>query len=339
MRAFLLVPLLTLVLCLVSVPRALAQCPSTPTGLFVEWSACNNGPRINWTLPPGQLYFPRVFRSLTPNFADATLAVAAALNTTSAIDEGAPANVDLYYWVQFQGINPPCTFSDFAGPALGRRISLGGTTFVVPPPTATALCNGVRLDWARIRENAGQAMLLRRISAPSEQVDFPITPGVSTFTDTSGIPGRQYGYYVFYFNTCRGTEATELALINFPRSIGTTTPAGADVLSGSPATLSATFVGQNPSVLSVQWFKGDSALPLPPSSRVHIQGLDLRFNPAFESDAGLYRARALTLCGELAEVQVGLVVRKACPADFNGSGTVTVQDVFDFLSAFFASCP
>lgn len=29
----------------------------------------------------------------------------------------------------------------------------------------------------------------------------------------------------------------------------------------------------------------------------------------------------------------------ACPADFNGSGTVTVQDIFDFLGAYFTSDP
>lgn len=317
-----------------------AQCPFTPTDVFVESSACNNGPRVNWTLPPGQLYFPRVFRSLTPNFADATLVVAAALLSTSAVDEGAPANVDLYYWVQFQGINPPCTFSEFAGPVLGRRINLGGTTFVVPPPTATVLCNGVRIDWLRIRENAGQSMLLRRIASnPIEQVDFPITPGVSTFTDTTGTPGRQYGYYVFYFNTCRGTEGTELVLTDFPRTIGTAAPVGTDVLSGSVATLSATFVGQIPGVQSVLWFKGDSLTPVQLSSRVQMQGLDLRFSPVLESDAGLYRARGVTLCGNLADIQVGLVVRKACPADFNASGSVSVQDVFDFLTAFFSSCP
>ncbi len=29
----------------------------------------------------------------------------------------------------------------------------------------------------------------------------------------------------------------------------------------------------------------------------------------------------------------------ACPADFNRSGTVSVQDIFDFLAAYFAGCP
>jgi hypothetical protein len=29
----------------------------------------------------------------------------------------------------------------------------------------------------------------------------------------------------------------------------------------------------------------------------------------------------------------------ACPADFNNSGAVSVQDIFDFLAAYFAGCP
>ena len=28
-----------------------------------------------------------------------------------------------------------------------------------------------------------------------------------------------------------------------------------------------------------------------------------------------------------------------CPADFNGSTDLTVQDIFDFLAAYFAGCP
>lgn len=29
----------------------------------------------------------------------------------------------------------------------------------------------------------------------------------------------------------------------------------------------------------------------------------------------------------------------SCAADFNNSGNVSVQDIFDFLSAYFAGCP
>jgi hypothetical protein len=34
-----------------------------------------------------------------------------------------------------------------------------------------------------------------------------------------------------------------------------------------------------------------------------------------------------------------IMVRISCPADFNGSGAVTVQDIFDFLAAYFANAP
>jgi hypothetical protein len=32
-------------------------------------------------------------------------------------------------------------------------------------------------------------------------------------------------------------------------------------------------------------------------------------------------------------------VANPCPADFNGVGGVTVQDIFDFLAAYFANSP
>jgi hypothetical protein len=33
------------------------------------------------------------------------------------------------------------------------------------------------------------------------------------------------------------------------------------------------------------------------------------------------------------------VVNPCCPADFNNSGAIGVQDIFDFLAAYFAGCP
>ena len=37
--------------------------------------------------------------------------------------------------------------------------------------------------------------------------------------------------------------------------------------------------------------------------------------------------------------QIAVLVNTICPADFNGSGTVTVQDIFDFLAAYFSVEP
>ncbi len=43
---------------------------------------------------------------------------------------------------------------------------------------------------------------------------------------------------------------------------------------------------------------------------------------------------------DLADGRRGVaVISPACPADFNNSGVVTVQDIFDFLSAWFALDP
>jgi hypothetical protein len=44
--------------------------------------------------------------------------------------------------------------------------------------------------------------------------------------------------------------------------------------------------------------------------------------------------------GSVCSPQVlGGAVNACCKADFNGAGGVTVQDIFDFLSAYFAGCP
>ena len=44
-------------------------------------------------------------------------------------------------------------------------------------------------------------------------------------------------------------------------------------------------------------------------------------------------------CGVGRSNPAGLIVTENCPADFNGSGSITVQDIFDYLAAYFAGCP
>lgn len=316
-------------------------CAPTPTGVFAEWSACNNGPRINWTIPAGQLLFPRLYRAATPNVADAVQVAQFALNVTSGIDESAPANVDLYYWVQFEGLNGSCQFSALAGPVIAQRRSQGSSTFVMPPATITPLCNGLRLDWPRVRENFNSGLLLRRFSTnPNIQVDFPLTPNTTTFTDTSGTPGVTYVYNVFFLGTCRGTEGTKPTdPLNYPPLSGALRGAGANAVAGGPASLNVDLSGFSPAVQSVQWFKDGSATPLPLGGRINATADTLTFNPVLQADAGLYTARASTGCATIPEVEVGLIVGTACPADFDGSGQVSVQDLFEFLSAFFTTCP
>jgi hypothetical protein len=40
-----------------------------------------------------------------------------------------------------------------------------------------------------------------------------------------------------------------------------------------------------------------------------------------------------TTCAAISGVNV------CCPTDFNNSGDVTVQDLFDYLASYFARCP
>ena len=58
-----------------------------------------------------------------------------------------------------------------------------------------------------------------------------------------------------------------------------------------------------------------------------------------QHDAGSLMAAANT--GLLGGFWAGFTTPPAppCPADFNQSGAVSVQDIFDFLAAYFVGCP
>lgn len=320
----------------------LAQpCAPVPTGVFAEWSACNNGPRVNWVLPSGQLLFPRVYRSLTPNFADALQVANPGLNQASATDDGAPANVTLYYWVQFEGLNSACQFSGLAGPVVAQRVSLGSTTFVMPPATVTLTCGGVHLEWPRVRENLNGGVLVRRFSVnPNSQIDFALPANATTFEDTTGTPGMTYGYQVFFLNTCRGTEGTQPVVVaRFPPFADQAQARGTEAIAGTIASITVDYGGVSPPVDTVHWLRWPEMTPIVTDGRVVAIGRFLSFNPVQEDDAGLYVAVPATNCIVPGSMQVGLVVRKRCAADFNSSGALSVQDVFDFLTSWFAGCP
>ena len=82
--------------------------------------------------------------------------------------------------------------------------------------------------------------------------------------------------------------------------------------------------------------------PLVEDGRAYnVTGGNLQINPPhLASDAGVYKLRMTTSCGVRYSPEVCIVVLpRACPADFNASGAKDVQDIFDFLNAWFAPCP
>jgi hypothetical protein len=53
-------------------------------------------------------------------------------------------------------------------------------------------------------------------------------------------------------------------------------------------------------------------------------------------DVGMYDCVLTNLCGDVASDAAAL---RVCRADFNCSGAATIQDIFDFLAAWFAGDP
>jgi hypothetical protein len=122
-----------------------------------------------------------------------------------------------------------------------------------------------------------------------------------------------------------------------PVSIGgcavTQQPGNQNVLKEQTATFTAAFAGD---VRTFQWMRNGVDL-------VNARGISgvstptLIITEARPSDNGVYSLRYT--CGGLIRVTAGATLNVTdCPADFNRSGTVSVQDIFDFLAVYFAGC-
>jgi len=117
----------------------------------------------------------------------------------------------------------------------------------------------------------------------------------------------------------------------------TTQPAGTVVPPGQTATFTVASTGHPQR--TYQWRKGGvnvvnggriSGATSPTLSITNLQA----------SDAGAYDVViSTTACGSVTSTPATLTVGTPCRADFNNSGTVTVQDIFDFLAAYFAGSP
>lgn len=112
--------------------------------------------------------------------------------------------------------------------------------------------------------------------------------------------------------------------------------------SGTSVTFSTSFGGTGPQ--TYQWYR--NGVPLINNGRISgADTLSLTINPIYKSggdpnwtDGGIYTCRATNLCGTGDSVPFTLVVNN-CVADVNDSGTISSQDLFDFLAAFFTGCP
>ncbi len=157
------------------------------------------------------------------------------------------------------------------------------------------------------------------------------------------------------FTTAGGVVAPSIARWGPPRIFVTDQPDGVTLDQGQTLVLAA-LVNPGLTNVSVQWqrngvnitdgFGGASsgggtvmhaagALPSPTIGaevRLIITGVQ-------RSDAGMYTAVFTNPCGSVTSNPAAVNINGPCPGDFNGVGGLTVQDIFDFLAAYFSNDP
>jgi len=108
-----------------------------------------------------------------------------------------------------------------------------------------------------------------------------------------------------------------------------TTPRSEIIAAGLPITLTAQVT--TTSVATIRWRMSGVDLP-------GATGPILTIAAASAANDGIYEAVASGPCGSVVSPPAYIAVQR-CAADMNASGNVSVQDLFDFLAAYFAGCP
>jgi hypothetical protein len=124
-----------------------------------------------------------------------------------------------------------------------------------------------------------------------------------------------------------------------PPSI-TTQPVARSVCAGQSAAFSVS--ASNAGGAAYRWYKNNISLSDHGASAgggsVAGSGTpDLVLGQIVAADAGFYTCRVSTGCVAVSDAALLSIASGACcPADFNGDGSLTPQDIFDFLNAWFS---
>ena len=105
---------------------------------------------------------------------------------------------------------------------------------------------------------------------------------------------------------------------------------------GLTVTLTTLGAGQDP--LTFRWRKDG----VPIVDDLRVQGAEttvLTITDAVEADSGQYDVVLTSPCGVATSGEVGVIVYVCRSADINSSGDLSVQDIFDYLTLYFANAP
>lgn len=317
-----------------------AACPPAVANFAVSSSICGGAIRLSFTPPAGQLVFPQILRADIPVLSLAAVVGTGTLNASSFDDTPPSSDIAYFYWVRWQGLDSACPLGPEAGPLSGITMSptvaAGGA--LIPRPQISANCTSVTLRWTNYRETTAISVM----RGPNPNLLAPVatlSPTANTFIDPTGAPGGRYFYAIAYATPC-GTISTLQTETFFPPFASIPAVTSADVLAGSNAAISASIPTLIPGLsIPPRWFRDNVQVANVPG---HISGADtltLQFTNARPEDQGIYTLRLDTSCGQITPISASLIVRPACAADFNVDAHLGVDDIFAFLSAWFAGCP
>jgi hypothetical protein len=302
-------------------PLAAAQCPpSAPAGLDATDGDFCDRIALSWSSVGGASWY-EVWRSQGTDFGQAGLIGTSP--TTSYNDSPVILGTHYYYWVTAWRV--PCTpGSSRSAPSARNQGTAGGPGGPAPANfTATARCG------------AGLATyLIDRRRVGDEEYEHVSGSNDTSFTDLAPILGAPSEYVVRASGICGSISLAALA--------------GPVVAHAQPPSPPLQFTASDGTVcehVRLEWSPAPRAdtymvWRAPPASAFvpAATGLTGTTYDDLTAASGVmytYYVRAVNACGESSSGNdPGHFVD--CPADFNCSGEATVQDVFDFLAAYFS---
>ena len=315
-----------------------AQCPQP-----VNFTATNTGcfVRLRWQNTPGapQPVFWSVYRGLQPNASDAVLIDSRGAGTFEYFDARPQRGVTYYYYIRGSVLNGPCAIAN-----LNSSIVPG---MLLPVPmTSLALrsqdCSGITLAWDAFPDAQSFTIVRKLATDIVESVIATAPAGSTSYTDTTAVPGSTYFYGVLVNTPCVPGPTTAGIQATMYRAVQTGAPPVSAIRNiGESVTFNFNFNGAIPAVsYFVAITRDGQGIDQSPRISYGVNQSSITITNIQPGDEGEYVCTVGNDCGVATQRAVLAVRQRPCRADFNNSGgPPTVQDIFDFLNAWFTGCP
>jgi hypothetical protein len=214
-----------------------------------------------------------------------------------------------------------------------RATPVSEPTIATTPINALECTGGTATLFAQAAGCTGGTVIWRRngLSLGDGPTSFGSTivgAGLNVLRIENLVP-QDAGTYTAEFNCPCGQVSISATLSVVQPITITTQPAPANFCTGSPLSLSIAVTGTNP--IAYQWRRSGAAIPGQTSASLFIPVTQ----PA---SAGTYDCLITNACNTVLSNPTPVTLN-CCRADFNGVGGVTIQDLFDYLTAWFARAP